>query len=109
MNETPQPERHGVGRGVALGIGLNAVFVLLWFGRVTYGLRGALPQLPSYLWLNTLLFRSLFWIGVTQLIYILPAIAHFHRKQRPGVVKGLIIAAALVVLLNGICWVVVRS
>jgi hypothetical protein len=108
MNETPQPEKHGVGRGVALGLGLNAVFALLWYGRVMYGLRGALPQLPSYRWLNTLLFQSLFWIGATQLIYILPAIAHYHRKQRPGVVKGLVIAATLVMLLNVICRVVLR-
>ena len=109
MNETPQPELGGVGRGLALGIGMNVVFVLLWYGRVMFGLSGALLHLLSYRWLNILLFQAFFWIGVTQWIYILPAIAHYHRAQRPGVVKGLVIAAALVMLLNGIFRVALRS
>ncbi|HJT25464.1 MAG TPA: hypothetical protein VJ873_12900 [bacterium] len=43
-------------------------------------------------------------IGVTQLAYILPAIAHFRGKNRPGIVQGLIIGAAITFLLNAACF-----
>jgi hypothetical protein len=37
------------------------------------------------------------------MLYIGPAIAIYKTKGRPGVVKGLIIAAAITFLLNGAC------
>lgn len=48
-------------------------------------------------------FVSLIFMGVTQLLYIIPAIVVYHRKKRRGVVKGLIIAAAITFLLNATC------
>ena len=48
-------------------------------------------------------FFSLIFMGVSQLLYIIPAIVIYRRKGRPGVVKGLIIAAALTFLLNATC------
>ena len=48
-------------------------------------------------------FISLIFLGVTQLIYIIPAIVMARRRGRPGVVKGLIIGAALTFLLNVAC------
>jgi hypothetical protein len=52
-------------------------------------------------------FFSLIFIGISQLLYIVPAIVIYHRKGRPGVVKGLIIAAAITFLLNGTCTLIV--
>jgi hypothetical protein len=52
-------------------------------------------------------FFSLIFIGISQLLYIGPAIAIYHSKGRPGVVKGLIIAAAITFLLNATCTVII--
>ena len=52
-------------------------------------------------------FFSLIFIGISQLLYIAPAIAIYGSKGRPGVVKGLIIAAAITFLLNATCTVIV--
>lgn len=46
---------------------------------------------------------SLIAIGLTQLVYIIPAIIIYKKKNRPGMVKGLIIGAAITLLLNGTC------
>ena len=51
-------------------------------------------------------FFSLMFIGISQLLYIVPAIVIYQRKGRPGVVIGLIIAAAITFLLNGTCTVI---
>lgn len=48
-------------------------------------------------------FVSLVFIGVSQLLYIIPAIVIYGRRRRPGIVKGLAIAAALTFLLNATC------
>ena len=50
---------------------------------------------------------SLIGIGVTQLLYVIPAIIICIRSDRLGMVKGLIIGAALTFLLNGLCTAVV--
>ena len=44
------------------------------------------------------------WIGLSQLLYIVPAIIYFKRKGRPGVVKGLMIGASVTFLLNASCF-----
>jgi len=46
---------------------------------------------------------SLIAIGLSQLVYVIPAIIISRRKGRPGIVKGLIIGAAITLLLNGTC------
>ncbi len=46
---------------------------------------------------------SLVAIGLTQLVYVIPAIISYKKKNRPGMVKGLIIGAAITLLLNGTC------
>src|SRR5438552_5115696 len=44
---------------------------------------------------------SLIVLGLSQLVYVIPAIIIYRRKGRPGIVKGLIIGAAITLLLNG--------
>lgn len=46
---------------------------------------------------------SLIAIGLVQLVYLIPAVIIYKKQNRPGVVKGLIIGAALTFLLNGTC------
>jgi len=48
-------------------------------------------------------------IGVTQLIYIIPAIVVASRQGKRNRRKGLIIAACVVALLNAGCWVFVAT
>jgi hypothetical protein len=48
-------------------------------------------------------FFSLIFIGVSQLVYLIPAILHYRSLGRRCVVKGLIIAAAITFLLNATC------
>jgi hypothetical protein len=43
-------------------------------------------------------------IGVTQLVYMVPAILAALRRQRSALARGLIIGAALTFLLNAACW-----
>ena len=43
-------------------------------------------------------------IGLSQLIYIVPAILIAQGRGRPGIVRGLIIGASLTFLLNAACF-----
>ena len=52
-------------------------------------------------------FFSLILVGVSQLVYLIPAILHYRCLGRRGVVKGLIIAAAITFLLNATCTAIV--
>src|SRR5215475_6214268 len=49
------------------------------------------------------MFISLVFMGISQLVYIIPAIIFYYRGGRRGAVKGLIIAAAVTFLLNATC------
>lgn len=50
---------------------------------------------------------SLFGIGVSQLVYVVPAIVVARSKGRPEIGKGLIIGAALTFLLNAACFTLI--
>lgn len=84
--------------GWILGLLLNGLALLLW----AVFARTIAQHLPEML-LSIFLF-SIGLIGVIQLFYVLPAIRIARRKQRPGIVVGLIIAASLTALLNVACW-----
>jgi hypothetical protein len=87
-----------VGLGFLLAIGLHiAVLGTLWF--LVLPLSGW-----SSGWLATVWFVGLLGIGVAQLVYLVPAILMARRRGRPGIAKGIIIAASLTALLNATCW-----
>lgn len=75
---------------VALGIGLAFILHAL--------------QLPLAF---VTLMMALVFIGVSQLLYLIPAILIAKRKQRPGIVKGLIIGASVTFLLNAACFAII--
>ena len=52
----------------------------------------------------TFTFYGLIFIGMSQLIWQLPAILILRRKQHKGLVGGVILAASLTALLNATCW-----
>ena len=52
---------------------------------------------------------SLWFLGVGQLLYILPAIFIYKRNNRGGMVKGLSIGASITFLLNTSCLAAFRD
>lgn len=46
---------------------------------------------------------SLMFLGISQLLYILPAIVLCKRNKRDDYVKGLIVGASITFLLNATC------
>ena len=87
-NDNPPPPDEGPSQQSEIwrGIGLTLLLHLI--------------QIPLAI-LTT--FISLIFLGVSQLVYIIPAIIYFYREGRRGVIKGLIIAAAITFLLNATC------
>ena len=66
-----------------------------------------LIQIPMDLILGvlspTLGFGCLIFIGVSQLVYMIPAILNYKKKGETETVKGLIIGASVTFLLNAAC------
>jgi hypothetical protein len=100
MEAATQPSSRDVKRGVVLVFAMHAIYALLWLAWWVLALKANAPGVDNrpelFMW------ASIFYVGVTQMIYVLPVIAYYWRKQRPLVVKGLIIAAALTVALNAL-------
>lgn len=101
-------EEPGSGREVAEGFGIGLALQLTPLALLTAAgipcafASGFLSEVCGGLYgLSFLLFGA---IGVGQLLYIVPAVLWARRRGRTGVVKGIVIAAALVFVLNAACW-----
>jgi hypothetical protein len=44
------------------------------------------------------------FIGIVQLLYVIPLAIHLKRQQKVETMKGVIIGAVITILLNGGCW-----
>jgi len=52
-------------------------------------------------------YRFLFLLavpGLTQLIYVIPLVFWLKKREKWGLMKGIIIGAVITALLNGTCW-----
>jgi hypothetical protein len=76
-----------------MGFGLSLLLHLL---QIPIGIVLALFQSELFMF-------SLLFVGVSQLIYMIPAIVIAAGKGHSHIVKGLIIGAAIVFLLNAAC------
>lgn len=95
-----------VGLGFLCGIGLHlAVAFVCW---VVLWLLSSFLRGPRTDFMMPLFFAALA-IGITQLIYMVPAILYARRKGRPGIARGIIIVAALTALLNATCFGIFMS
>jgi hypothetical protein len=109
MNTTGQPQdltkRHSTAEvigGFAIGVGLIIICTGL-LGTAGVTLARYFRTFASFgLW-------SVLAFGVTQLVYMVPAIIIARRSGRMGIAKGLIIAASLAFLLNASCFVLFWS
>ncbi len=79
----------GIGLGIMVSfLGPAVIAFLLGFG-------------PSTLeWL----FVPLLFIGVAQLVWMVPIVLVFRSKGETETVKGVVIVAAVVAILNASCW-----
>jgi hypothetical protein len=89
-------EQRPVWFGVVLGLLLHGIQLLCWPVAVLLG-----DAIPNAAWAFV---YSPFLIGLTQLVYIVPAILITRRQGQRAMVKGLIICASITALLNGTCW-----
>ena len=44
------------------------------------------------------------FIGIVQVLYVIPLVIHLNRKEKIGTMKGVIIGAIITIFLNGGCW-----
>ena len=91
----------GTGVGVLLGFLLQVLqyplaffigYLSSQFGSSDFGRGGYFGFVP------------LAFIGVSQLLYIIPAVLIAQARGRPGIARGLMIAAGVVFLLNSACF-----
>lgn len=85
----------GIILGILLLIGLNILIPAI----VVWSNGGILFSSAS------VAFFAVFGIGIFQLIYVIPLAIILSRRRSWGTMKGLIIGACLVALLNGGCWI----
>ncbi|MEO5924121.1 MAG: hypothetical protein ABIR70_09860 [Bryobacteraceae bacterium] len=79
----------GIGLGImAFGLGLTVIGFLLGFA----------PSTAEWL------FIPLFYIGAAQLVWIVPMVLRFRSRGETETVKGIVIIAAVVAILNASCW-----
>lgn len=95
--------------GMLLVFGLHILAIAIGglIGSVAISLSGTGTALGSAI--SALLVYALFFIGISQLVYILPIIFWLRRRQKWGLMKGVIIGAVLTALLNGGCWLLLSS
>jgi hypothetical protein len=100
-------EREGIVSGIFLLIGLHIAAVILGIIvlLIYISLVGNVGK-DNYLGL-LLIWSFLGFLGIAQLIYVIPAIFILRRRRNFTIVKGVIIGAVVTALLNGGCWLFV--
>lgn len=97
-NET-RPDESTVLGGIALGITLQSLLIpmmnigaTIYANLVTPGITGLIIPIA--------------FIGITQLVYIVPAALIARSIGHFALMRGLLIVAAVIASLNGACWLV---
>jgi len=93
------PQRHEL-KGILLGTGF-VLFMHLVATIIAYLLA------VNFIDYSQQIILTLFSLGLSQLIYVLPAIAVTAMRRKFAIMKGVIICAVITALLNGGCWLVV--
>ena len=98
-----QPPSRGSGADVALGCGLTVVFHII----ATVVMLGFLFSSNSSM-VENITTGFLLGLGVSQVVYMGPAIYLAHQRGRPNIGKGLLIGAAVTLALTAACWAIVN-
>jgi hypothetical protein len=105
--QNPNPKSGFIG-GMILVLVLHIVFLACWliFFAVVYSPTLG-PFRPS--WMNygynqlVILVAPFLFLGIVQIIYLLPAYFYFARKGRSEVCKGILVGGLVSFMLNGAC------
>jgi len=105
---TESNEWRRVIRGILLSVllAIAAFAIVLFLMTIIQSLRLA----PTSNWANStiiLLSAASYFIGITQLLYIIPLIIFLWRERRFSLMKGVMIGAVLVALVNFGCFLFV--
>ncbi len=90
MPEVEHDEGKDLGKGMLIGFLVPLAIVVLFL---------AVP----FVWMYDVAFL-VFAIGLVQLVWVVPVALWAQFGDRPGLVKGLLIAASVVFLLNATCY-----
>ncbi|MFE1745667.1 hypothetical protein [Coleofasciculus sp. H7-2] len=92
---------------------ISGIFLLLGIHILVFAVLGFLSSIIANLFaiytVVQILAISIFYIGLSQFLYVIPIIFWLIRQQRWGLMKGVIIGAVLTALLNGGCWLLITS
>jgi hypothetical protein len=88
----PPRDKLGVDAGLGMAVALNGGAVLILFALI------AAPEIGYYFT------AAVPFLGVVQILYMVPAVIIARRRDQPNVAKGLIIGAVVTFLLNAACW-----
>jgi len=103
-------EWRGIIRGILLAVLLATAIVTIAF--LLFSIPGLVSVFPALTWGYTVVIFinfAAYSIGITQLLYILPLLIVFWRQRRFALMKGLIIGAVIIALLNFGCFLYVLS
>lgn len=84
---------------ISAGLGLTLVFHLLAQVPAFFLLLGIVTGEEGLI----LAFYSVMYIGLSQLVYMIPAVLIFRRRGDTETAKGLIVGASITFLLNATC------
>jgi len=107
---TESNEWRRVLRGILLSVllAIAAFAIVLLLTTIIQSLRLA----PNSSWAYSaiiLLSAASYFIGITQLLYIIPLIIFLWRERRFSLMKGVIIATVIVALINFGCFLLVMN
>ena len=88
----PMPTKSEGSALAGFGIAIGAHFIF----QPLISILGAIPKMEF-------LYFSVFYIGLSQLVYMIPAIIIAFSKGKPQLGKGLLIGAGITFLLNAAC------
>ena len=85
-------------------LGMVTVFVAHVLGAFILYCLAALIPMPA--WLATLIFVSVFGIGIAQVVYVVPLCLWLRKRRLYPTMKGVVTGAVITFLLNGGCFLV---
>jgi hypothetical protein len=89
-----------IATGCVLTVVFHVIFIVVVFGIVGFF------DIPSFL--EYVLTAFLLGLGLSQFLYIGPAIYYAYRRGRPNIAKGFIIGAGITFLLMAACWAIIN-
>jgi hypothetical protein len=90
-----------LGRGVFLGCGLNlGMFLLAAMAYVLLSMAGNALRLA----LTGSIVYFVMWLGLTQVLWLLPMHRRFRTSGKMEAAKGVLCAGAITMLISAACW-----